>query len=179
MNKAVFLDRDGVISKVILKDGIPFSARKFEEFKLFTHVQEVLEGLKEQGFLNIIITNQPDIARGLMCQKELKKMHDLVRKSLPVDDIVVCPHDDSDNCNCRKPKCGMLLYEANKKNIDLANSFIIGDQWKDIEAGKAAGCTTVLIDYPYNQNVASDFRVKDLVSAGEVIKKTQRDIEYG
>jgi D-sedoheptulose 7-phosphate isomerase len=174
MNQGLFLDRDGVINKVILRYGQPFSVRRFDEFELVEGVREVLEAFRKEGFINIIVTNQPDIARGLMKKEELEKMHVLIREELPVDDILVCPHDDNDNCNCRKPKSGLLLKAAKERNIDLKSSFVIGDQWKDMEAGKNAGCTTVLIDYPYNKEVKADFRVKDLSSAEEIILKGEK-----
>jgi D-glycero-D-manno-heptose 1,7-bisphosphate phosphatase len=169
MKQAVFFDRDGVINKVILRNGKPFSPRKFEEFELSDGIKEILEKLKRKDFINIIITNQPDLTRHLVQQKELQKMHDLIRAKLPVDDIFVCPHDDGDNCNCRKPKPGMLLEAAEKWDIDLSNSFLIGDQWKDMEAGKAAGCVTIVLDYVYNQDVKADARIWDLWEALDVI----------
>ena len=174
MKSAVFFDRDGVINKVILRYGQPFSARHFDEFELVEGVREVLQAFRKEGFINIIVTNQPDIARGLMKKEELEKMHVLIREELPVDVILVCPHDDNDNCNCRKPKPGLLLKAAKERNIDLHSSFVIGDQWKDMEAGKNVNCSTILIDYPYNKEVKADFRVKDLSSAEEIILKGEK-----
>ncbi len=165
MNKAIFLDRDGVINKVIIKDNKPFSPRTFEEFKLFSDILNPLKYLKKAGFLIFIITNQPDIARGLMKESELNKMHETIKNTLPIDEIVVCPHDDADNCNCRKPKPGMLFYLAEKWKVNLKKSYLIGDTWKDMEAGKTADCITILIDTVYNQDVKCDYRVKDLNEA--------------
>jgi len=167
--KAIFLDRDGVINKVLLNNGKPFSPRKFEEFELLPEVEKVLNSFKDIGFINIVITNQPDIARGLMRMKELDKMHLLIRKRLPVEDILVCPHDDIHDCNCRKPKPGMIIEAAERRSINLKKSFLIGDTWKDIEAGKAAGCKTILIDMPYNKDVQVDFRVDGLPSVVKLI----------
>jgi len=169
MNRAVFLDRDGVINKVILKDGKPFSPRKLEEFKLYENVDEFLIKSKNKNFLNIIVTNQPDIARGLMDMQTAQAMHEIIESKLAVDDIFICPHDDCDNCHCRKPKPGMITDAAEKWNIDLSNSFLIGDSWKDVQAGKAAGCFTILLDYPYNKNVEPRRRVADLNVANEFI----------
>jgi len=171
MRKAIFLDRDGVINKVILKDGKPFSPRKFEEFKLLDGIKKVLEGLKTEGFLNIVTTNQPDVARGIVEWETVEKMHKFIKENLPVDDIFVCPHDDDDNCQCRKPKPGMLLEASRKWDIDLKSSFIIGDSWKDIQAGKAAGCATVLLDNSYNKEVEADFRASDIDLAMKIILK--------
>lgn len=169
MRRAIFLDRDGVINKVLLNNGKPFSPRSFEDFELFPEVGSILNFLKKMGFINIIVTNQPDIARGLMKMKELNKMHALIQERLPIDDIMVCPHDDADNCDCRKPKYGMLLEAADKWNIDLKKSYLVGDAWKDMEAGKQAGCRTIIIDMPYNKEVAADFRVKDVCEVMRII----------
>lgn len=167
--RAIFLDRDGVINKVLLNEGKPFSPRRFDEFELIPEVQEILHSFKESGFIIIVVTNQPDIARGLMKMEELIRMHELIKEKFPVDDIMICSHDDTDNCYCRKPKPGMLLDAAKKWNIDLAKSFLIGDTWKDMEAGQSAGCKTFLIDTPYNQDVKSDYRVKKLYEAWKII----------
>lgn len=169
MKKAIFLDRDGVINRVILKGDKPFSPRRFGEFGFLDGIKEVLGKFKEVGFINIIITNQPDIARGLIEPEISEKMHKVIRENLPIDDIFVCPHDDIDQCPCRKPEPGMLLEAAKKWDIDLKSSFLIGDQWKDIEAGKSAGCVTILISCPYNKRANPDFRVNNLSSAAEII----------
>lgn len=167
--KAVFFDRDGVLNKAIVKNSKPFSPRKFEEFQLMPDVETLISSLKEAGFVSIVVTNQPDIARGLMETFELDKMHALIKQKLLVDDISICPHDDIDYCHCRKPKPGMLLDAAQKWNIDLNKSFLIGDTWKDMEAGKVAGCKTILIDAPYNQGVECDRRVNDLKEALTIV----------
>jgi len=174
VRKAVFLDRDGVINKVILDNGKPFSPRKFDEFELIIGVENTLSIFKEMGFLNILVTNQPDIARGFMKIEELNKMHRLIKEKLPVDDIMVCMHDDSDNCQCRKPKPGMILDAARKWHIDLHRSFIIGDTWKDMEAGRSSGCKTILINTAYNKGVDCDHRINDLKEAIEIINGGNR-----
>jgi D-glycero-D-manno-heptose 1,7-bisphosphate phosphatase len=174
MNRAVFLDRDGVINKVILRNGKPFSPRKIEDFELCDGIKEFLLVSKNEGFLNIAITNQPDIARKLVEWDTLNAMHKIIIENLDVNDIFVCPHDSSDNCLCRKPKAGMLFNAAEKWNIDLPSSFLIGDQWKDMEAGKNAGCITILLECIYNKEANSDFRVKNLQSAIEIITNKRR-----
>ena len=171
MNRAIFLDRDGVINRAILKDGKLFSPRTTDEFVFCDAVDKFVRESRKAGFLNIVFTNQPDIARGLVDFKTIEQIHDILRQKLEVDDVMLCPHDDKDNCLCRKPKSGMLIDAARKWQIDLASSFVIGDQWKDIEAGSNAGCTTILLDYPYNKNVKSDYRIKNLTSAFEIISK--------
>ncbi|MBN2021102.1 MAG: HAD family hydrolase [Sedimentisphaerales bacterium] len=171
MSRAVFLDRDGVINRVIVRDGLPFSPATLDEFILCDGVEAFLAGSKKAGFLNIVITNQPDIARGLVDTKTIQSMHESLRRNLPVDDVFLCPHDDADNCNCRKPKAGMLTAAAEKWDIDLASSFIIGDQWKDAQAGKSAGCVTILLDCPYNKDVDCDYRALTLRSALKFITR--------
>lgn len=174
MKRAIFFDRDGVINKTIVKNDIVFSPRKFKEFKLIDEAKEVLDGSRKEGFVNIIVTNQPDIRRGMMGLDELECMHNFIRKNLAIDDIIVCPHDDDDNCTCRKPGTGMFFEAAKKWGIELNASFLIGDQWKDVEAGRKSGCITVLIDYSYNKKVKSDFRASDLRSALKIILKNRK-----
>jgi len=169
MKRAVFLDRDGVINRVIMKDGKPYSPRKLSDCRFTDGIKEVLIRLKEDGFLLIVVTNQPDISRGLITWDQLNAIHDLIRNELPVDDIVVCPHDDIDECDCRKPKPGMIVDSARKWGIDIGSSFIIGDTWKDMGAGEKAGCTTILLDASYNQDVKGDYRIQDIPETLKII----------
>lgn len=168
-NRAVFLDRDGVINRALVCDGKPYSPRVFGEFETLPGAKEVLSALKQKVFLIIVVTNQPDISRKLMDREELNKMDSSLKKELEVDDILVCPHDDKDNCRCRKPKPGMLIDASEKWNINLKESYIIGDSWKDIMAGRSAGCTTILLDRSYNLGVESDYRVSGLQEAMRII----------
>ena len=151
LKRAVFLDRDGVLTRSLLRDGRPVAPRRFEEMEIIPEAPAVLAALKAQGYLLIVITNQPDIARGLETMAELEAMHAALLSALPLDEIRVCPHDDADRCDCRKPKPGLLLAAAQAHSIDLARSFFIGDRWRDVEAGHRAGCTTVQIDYGYDE----------------------------
>ncbi len=167
--RALFLDRDGVINQVVLIEGKPSSPRTFSDFKLKEGVGELLDELKREGFLLIVVTNQPDVVRGLLPKAELDKMHSFIRERLPIDDLRVCLHDDADNCQCRKPKPGLLLEAARKWGIDLEKSYLLGDSWKDMEAGRATGCRTILLEAPYNEGTASDRRVKSLKEAGALI----------
>lgn len=175
MTRAVFLDRDGVINRVVFQSGLPSSPRSVEEFEILPQAPEAVRTLREDlGFIAIIVTNQPDVARGRLTRDELDRMHDLLRSSVEVDDIYVCPHDDSDSCGCRKPRAGMLEEAAAKWGIDLGRSFMVGDSWKDIEAGKEAGCRTFLIQTPYNSGVAADFVANDLCEAVQAIAKLKQ-----
>jgi D-glycero-D-manno-heptose 1,7-bisphosphate phosphatase len=175
MNRAVFFDRDGIINKVIYRENKPCSPRKIIEFKLMPEITRILNELRKYEFKIIIFTNQPDISRGLMKIEDLEKMHKIIKEVLYPDRILYCPHDDKDNCDCRKPKPGMIVKAAKKLNINLNKSFVVGDTWKDMEAGKAAGCITILLDAAYNQGVNSDYKVKSLDEAVEIIKLSTKD----
>lgn len=167
--RAVFLDRDGVINKIVFREGQPESPRSLEEFVMNDGIRETARKLKDAGFRVIVVSNQPDVARGRMTQGTLDLMNQRLACEIPVDGIYVCPHDDSQQCTCRKPKPGMLMKAALEWNIDLSSSFMIGDTWKDMEAGKAAGCKTILLNTPYNRDIQSDFSVKSLKEAADLI----------
>jgi len=155
---------------VILREGKPYSPRHLSNFQLTDGITEVLIHLKEAGYPLIVVTNQPDIARGLITWDELEAIHDFIRLELPVDEIIVCPHDDADECDCRKPKPGMIVESARKWEIDIRSSFIIGDTWKDMEAGRKAGCTTILLDAPYNRDVKSNHRINVIADSISIIE---------
>jgi len=169
MKKAVFLDRDGVINRVKIEGGKPLSPRRFGDFQFLPGIGQFVKDLKVAGFLRIVVTNQPDLVRGRLEESELNKMHDLVLGRLGVEAIYACLHDDGDNCDCRKPKPGMLTRAAEEWKIDLPGSFMVGDTWRDMEAGKSAGCTTILIAAPYNREARGDYRVDGLPRALEII----------
>jgi D-glycero-D-manno-heptose 1,7-bisphosphate phosphatase len=149
--RAVFLDRDGVINQAILHDGKPYPPSGVDELKIVAGAVEALRDLKRAGFLLIVVTNQPDIARGTQDRAAVDAIHQALRETFPLDDFLVCPHDDSDRCDCRKPLPGLLLRAAEKYDIDMSRSFMIGDRWRDVEAGASAGCATVWIDYGYRE----------------------------
>ncbi|MEK6530940.1 MAG: HAD-IIIA family hydrolase [Deltaproteobacteria bacterium] len=174
MKRAVFLDRDGVINEIVMRQGLPGSPRRIEEFKVIDGVKEALNEFKAMGFMNIVITNQPDVARGQMDLSELQGMHDHIKKKLPVDGIIACPHDDNARCLCRKPKPGMLLRASEILGIDLNASYFIGDTWRDAEAGRLAGCRTIIVSAPYNMDVVPDFRITDIQDAIGVVRQTER-----
>jgi len=149
--RAVFLDRDGVINEAILRDGKPYPPSGVGELKIVAGAAEALRDLKQVGFLLIVVTNQPDIARGTQSRASVDAIHQTLRGTLPLDNFFVCPHDDSDQCDCRKPLPGLLLRAANKYDIDMQRSFMVGDRWRDVEAGASAGCATIWIDYGYRE----------------------------
>ena len=148
---AVFLDRDGVINRAVVRDGKPFPPSGVDDFELLPAVASSLAALKAHGFALYVITNQPDVSRGTQTREAIENIHQTLLSSLPIDDIFVCYHDDNDRCACRKPLPGLLLEARSKHNIDLARSFVVGDRWRDIDAGHNAGCKTVLIDYGYRE----------------------------
>ncbi|WP_456420257.1 D-glycero-alpha-D-manno-heptose-1,7-bisphosphate 7-phosphatase, partial [Methanocaldococcus infernus] len=165
MNKAIFLDRDGVINKKLEGDYV----KRIEEFKLLPRVREALKEFKKMGYLLIVITNQQGIAKGVMTEEDLEKIHNYMLKLLPeIDDIFYCPHLEG-TCNCRKPRPGMLLKAKEKWNIDFNKSWMIGDDERDILAGKAVGCKTIRILYK-EEKTEADFVVKDLYECVKIVK---------
>jgi len=170
--RAVFLDRDGVINRAFVREGKPFPPSTLQALEILPGVPEALHELKQHGYQLLVVTNQPDVARGKQSQQTIDAMHQALRARLPLDDILVCYHTDQDKCDCRKPLPGMLLEAARKHNIDLAASFMVGDRWRDIEAGYNAGCKTILIDYGYSERPPDrgpDLRVASLREAADWI----------
>jgi D-glycero-D-manno-heptose 1,7-bisphosphate phosphatase len=164
-SRAVFLDRDGVINKVVFRDGRPASPRTFDEFRIIDGVAEEISRLWAAAYRLFVISNQPDIARGLLDRSVLEEMTKLLLASLPVERVLICVHDDADGCTCRKPKPGMLHKVAFKEGINLTESFVIGDSWKDVYAGNAAGCISILLRREYNLGVEADYMVESLAEA--------------
>jgi|TARA_B100000959_G_scaffold140580_1_gene147669 D-glycero-D-manno-heptose 1,7-bisphosphate phosphatase len=175
MNKAVFLDRDGVINKAFVKNGLPFSPPSFSELKILPGVKESVKLLSKMNFVSLIVTNQPDVSRGKIEKNTVIKMNDYLKDEIKLDDIFVCYHDDHDHCKCRKPKPGLLFDASKKWSIDFKNSYLVGDRWRDIEAGNSAGCKTIFIDYNYNEKKPRnpDFITDSLLNAVHLIEKTQ------
>jgi D-glycero-D-manno-heptose 1,7-bisphosphate phosphatase len=149
--RAVFFDRDGVLNKAVVRDGRPFPPASADEVEITAGAEDATRALKDAGFLLIVVSNQPDVARGTTSRESVEAINARLAAVLPIDRFVMCYHQDSDNCDCRKPKPGMLLSSARELDIDLASSFLVGDRWRDIEAGKAAGCATIFIDYSYDE----------------------------
>jgi D-glycero-D-manno-heptose 1,7-bisphosphate phosphatase len=144
---AVFLDRDGVINRSIVRNGRPYPPQRLEDLEILPGVQEALERLKVAGFATVVVTNQPDVARGRQTREVVEAMHSHLAELLSLDEFRVCYHDDQDGCPCRKPKPGLLMQTP---IYDLARSVMVGDRWRDVEAGRRAGCrAAVLIDYDY------------------------------
>jgi D-glycero-D-manno-heptose 1,7-bisphosphate phosphatase len=147
--RAVFLDRDGVLNRAVVRDGRPLPPASVEELEIPDDVPHALQALREAGFLLIVVTNQPDVVRGRQRRETVEAINRALEAALPLDEIRVCYHDDADHCDCRKPRPGMLVAAAAAHGIDLESSFMIGDRWRDIAAAHAAGCRAALIDHHY------------------------------
>jgi len=176
-NKAVFLDRDGVLNQAVVRNGKPYPPASAAELVLAPDAKAALVELKEQGFLLLVVTNQPDVAKGITTPAAVEEINRKLVSELPVDDVFVCYHQDSDHCDCRKPKPGMILEGACKHDVDLAESFMVGDRWRDVEAGQNAGCRTVLIDGGYTEREPvrpADTRVHSLKEAADWILEACR-----
>jgi D-glycero-D-manno-heptose 1,7-bisphosphate phosphatase len=168
---AVFLDRDGVLNEAVVRDGRPYPPDSLQTLRLCDGVAEGLSALHGAGYRLIVVTNQPDVGAGRQPQPTVEAIHDHMRQLLPLDDVRVCYHTDANGCECRKPKPGMLLDAAADWQIDLGRSFMVGDRWRDIEAGRAAGCRTILIGAGYAERPATgfDWHVESLLEASRVI----------
>ncbi len=179
--RAVFLDRDGVLNEAVVRDGRPFPPRTPEEVVVFPGVAGACQALRERGYVLVVVTNQPDVARGLQSASGVAAINALLRQSISVDAVYVCHHDNDDGCPCRKPKPGMLLAAGRDLNLDLNQSFMVGDRWSDIAAGQGAGCRTVYIDYGYQEQgaLAPDHVVANPVEALEWILMTAPREEGG
>ena len=143
--RAVFLDRDGVLNEIVLRDGRPGSPAGLPEVRIPAGVPEALRRLREAGFVLICVTNQPEVARGRQRRAAVEALNRALAAALPIDDFFVCYHDDDDDCQCRKPRPGLLLAAAARHGIDLRRSVMVGDRWRDVEAGHRAGCLVVQI----------------------------------
>jgi D-glycero-D-manno-heptose 1,7-bisphosphate phosphatase len=172
--KAVFLDRDGVINRAIVRDGKPHPPDSVDELEVLAGVSDALLKLRDAGFRLIVVTNQPDVARGTQTRDAVEAMHVRLMSELPVDDVVTCYHD-GDACDCRKPKPGALLDAAERHGVALERSFMVGDRWRDIEAGQRAGCRCLFVDHGYaeQQPAGSFVRVTSLAAAAEWILENQ------
>lgn len=149
--RAVFLDRDGVLIRPIVRDRKPYAASRPDEVRIIEGVPEACAELSRLGFLLVMVTNQPDIARGKVSREFVERTNAELAHTLGLDDVQLCPHDDADECACRKPKPGLMTRAADSLRIDLGASIVVGDRWRDIEAGRRAGCRTVFIDCGYDE----------------------------
>lgn len=170
---AVFLDRDGVINRALERDYKPYPPRNLDEFEILPEVPAACAKLKAAGFLLVVVTNQPDVGRGMLKREIVETIHADMCQQLPIDRVEVCYHpgQGQSDCDCRKPRPGMLLRAARELGIDLAQSWMVGDRWRDIDCGHAAGSRTIFIDRGYTEALKQqpNFRVKNLLEAAEII----------
>ncbi len=173
LQRAVFLDRDGVINRPTIIDGKPFAPTTLEKFELLPGVTEACELLKQAGFLLVVATNQPDVGRGTLAQSVVEDIHAHMCRVLPIDRVEVCydAGGEGSSSEYRKPRPGMLIRAAAELRIDLRRSFMVGDRWRDIDCGSAAGCRTIFIDYGYAETLRQlpDFRAENLLQAAHIV----------
>jgi D-glycero-D-manno-heptose 1,7-bisphosphate phosphatase len=171
---AVFLDRDGIINRALVRNGKPYPPSLLQDFEILPGSFISLPRLAEFGYVLIGVTNQPDVARGTQSREMVESFNALIQSTLPVREIFACYHDNADHCDCRKPKPGLILQAADKYELDLSNSWMVGDRWKDIAAGQAVGLKTIFVDYHYAEayeSAPADFTVEDTVYLADVILK--------
>jgi D-glycero-D-manno-heptose 1,7-bisphosphate phosphatase len=171
LRPAVFLDRDGVLNRVSVRGGVTHPPAHPGEFELLPGVGAALARLAAAGLPLVVVTNQPDVARGTQTREGVEALNDRVRRGLPVLAVLTCFHDKGDGCACRKPRPGLLLVAARTWGLDLGRSFMVGDRWSDVEAGRAAGCRTALVETPYSgrPRCTPDRCVRDLEEAADWI----------
>jgi D-glycero-D-manno-heptose 1,7-bisphosphate phosphatase len=183
--RTVFLDRDGVLNRAIVRDGKPHPPASVEELQIVPDARAALAALTAAGWLLVGVTNQPDVARGTQRRETVEAINAAVLAALPLQDIFVCYHDDRDECECRKPRPGLLHQAVARYCSDLATSVMIGDRWKDIEAGQRAGCATVWIDCGYAEPQPArppDYTARSLSEAVDWILRqsaTRKGKEWG
>ena len=149
MKKAVFLDRDGVLNRSILVDGVPNPPISISDVQILDGAIEAIQILKDHNFVPVVVTNQPDVARGITTQSKAEAINAFIGTTLKIEHFYTCFHDDSDLCGCRKPATGLIIRAAQELELDIQRSYLVGDRWRDISAGNAAGCQTFFIDYSY------------------------------
>jgi len=170
---AVFLDRDGVLNPLEYRDGGWRAPLTLASFRLYPGVADAVSRLHAAGFVCLVVTNQPEVASGELDPTVLVAMHERLQRETGVDAIYVCPHVDADGCECRKPRPGLLRRAAEDFNVDVTASFLVGDRWRDIGAGEAVGCTTVLVEGTPERAGNPQFRAATLADAVTLILETR------
>jgi D-glycero-D-manno-heptose 1,7-bisphosphate phosphatase len=169
--RAAFLDRDGVLNVATMRDGVSHPPDCADAAERLPGVEGACRRLADAGWVLVVVTNQPDVARGTCTLETVDAINAKITAGLPITETVVCPHDDADDCACRKPRPGMLLAAASRWDIDLAASVMIGDRWRDIEAGRAAGTRTFFVEHGDSSPITCrpDHVVDSLTAAAELI----------
>jgi D-glycero-D-manno-heptose 1,7-bisphosphate phosphatase len=179
MRRAVFVDRDGVLNEALVREGRPHPPSTVAELRYLPGVRERLAELKHLDMLVVCVSNQPDVARQCAARASVEEINARIRAELPLDDLLVCYHDDHDQCSCRKPRPGLLLQASAQLGIDLGRSFMIGDRWKDVACGAAAGCSTVFIDYRYSEPYQGPAPTHTSATAAEALDYVIAQINSG
>jgi D-glycero-D-manno-heptose 1,7-bisphosphate phosphatase len=176
LKPAVFLDRDGTLNVQLVRDGMPYAPERIEDFRLYEGIPAGCSALKNAGYVLVVATNQPDVGRGTVKQEVIERMHAELQRLIPEIDRVEVSYDPGrgEKSLRRKPAPGMLLDAAKELGIDLSRSWMVGDRWRDVECGKAAGVRTVFIDFGYSDEGKSvaDHNVKNFKEAVELILAT-------
>lgn len=171
LHRAVFLDRDGVLTIPEFRNGRSFAAQTLETFQFYPNAADAVNQLKSAGFIVIVVTNQPDVGAGIIPRHLIDTMHERLRAAMPVDDVEVAieTRDQAGGLptDRRKPGIGMLMSAAKRWNIDLNSSYMVGDRASDVEAGRAAGCTSVFIDLGYTSELVATGQAVTVNSVGE------------
>jgi D-glycero-D-manno-heptose 1,7-bisphosphate phosphatase len=177
MKRGIFLDRDGVINQAFVVDGKPIPPKNLNEVVVLPGTIEALRNLRDNNFEIIVVTNQPDVARGVITPMTVNRINKYLEQKLKINHFYTCFHDDVDGCNCRKPKPGLLLNATRALNLDLKSSVMIGDRWRDISAGQAAGCKCFYIDCGYKEKspLPPFIRVSSLLEASRIILEKLHD----
>jgi D-glycero-D-manno-heptose 1,7-bisphosphate phosphatase len=175
MRLGVLFERDGILNRVRVENHLPARPLRFQDFQINEAAIGPLGKLKAAGYVLLATTNQPALARGHQSRRELEQMHTLLMSRFPLDDVLLCPHDEADHCSCRKPKPGLLIEAAFKWHLDLDRSFVVGDRWQDAEAARVAGCTSLLLKSPWNGPGHHDFILDSLDEMAEKILRLSAD----
>jgi D-glycero-D-manno-heptose 1,7-bisphosphate phosphatase len=179
VRRAVFLDRDGVINRALERGGLPYPPTTWKDFKILPEVPAACAKLKAAGFLLVVVTNQPDVGRGTLKQEIVETIHAEMCRELPIDRVEICYHPGrgASECDCRKPKPGMLLRAAKVLGVDLAQSWMVGDRWRDVDCGHAAGCRTIFIVRGYAEELRQkpNFSAGNLAEAADIILRESKN----
>ena len=176
MKKAVFLDRDGVVSRAVVINNRPFSIRRASDLQILDEVNEALGIFGKLALIPIIISNQPDVARGLLSQLEHEKIESKIVTLTGISKIYTCTHDEKDNCFCRKPKPGLILKAAEDHDIDITKSYLIGDRWRDMDLAKNVDCRSFFINRNYEEKYPEyfDYETGSILESAKIIEKLEK-----
>ena len=180
MKRAVFLDRDGVLNRSILVEGVPKPPTCIEEVEILLGVVEAIQILQNHDFVPVVVTNQPDVARGVTSKLDVEEINAFIGSATDIQYFYTCFHDDVNQCDCRKPSPGLLLQASKDLGLDTCKSFMVGDRWSDILAGQSAGCQTFFIDYSYPEQKPKEpfTQVSSLLEAAHLMVGEKNESRY-